>query len=105
MQTESRPPESIATTAVRRRDQPSGQHPLEQLFRGHGPSLGAADSGGADDEQLGRDREALQLDLPIGSKASRSRPSIAPATRSVTRTSPARARLTTRWARLTWLPK
>jgi len=86
----------------RKREQALGKHPLQHLVGVHGLSLGArAQPAARTTKSSVGVGKPLRLTWPIGSRPSPSLPSTASATRSVTSTSPARARLTTRWARLT----
>ena len=73
------------------------------IGRLHGDQV--ARSRGADTKSSVGSGKPLRLTSPIGSRSSPLAPRSPRRPRSVTSTSPARARLTTRWARLTWVPK
>src|SRR5436305_3280800 len=73
-----------------------GLDPLQQLVADHAAQATKSSVG------VGK---PLRLTRPIPFSSTRSLPAIDPATASVTSTSPASARLTTRWARLTWPPQ
>src|SRR5207342_2510058 len=64
--------------------------PLQQLLADHAARTTNSSVGSGN---------PFSLTSPIGSNSRRRLPAIAPQTLSVTRTSPARARLTTRWTR------